>query len=92
MSTQREYLIIGDSNVRRFYHKLGLQSHNLTFVQARSFEEVGAAMSAIGPTYKFVVFAFITNLIVTAGEECADHVDRSNAIEELFTSLLQVVR
>ena len=92
MATQRDYLIIGDSNVRRFYSRLGLQSHNLEFIQARSLEEATNALTSVLPTYKFIILAFITNLIVAAGDECSNPVDRLTAIDELFNTLLQLLR
>ena len=92
MSASRDYLIIGDSNVRRFYSKLGLQSHNLNFVQARSFEEATTALTAVQPSYKFIIFAFITNLIVTAGDDCSSPIDRLSSIEDLFNNLLRLLQ
>ena len=92
MSSTRDYLIVGDSNVRRFHSRLGLQSHNLDFVQARSMEEAITAVNSVLPTYKFVIFAFITNLIVSAGDECANPVDRLASVDELFNTLLQLLR
>ena len=91
MATQRDFLIIGDSNVRRSYAKLGLQSNSINFVQARSYEEVSSSLSAVNATYKFIVFAFVTNLIINAGDECSCLVDRTNALEELFNTLLQLL-
>jgi len=75
MATAREFLLIGDSNVRRFYNKLGLQAHNVSFVQARSMEEVTSAMGSVNPTYTFIVFACLTNLIVSAGDEHSSPID-----------------
>ena len=91
MATTRDYLIIGDSNVRRFYNKLGLQSNSISFAQARSYEEAVSSLVSVNVSYKFVIFAFITNLIVTAGDDCQSSIDRSTAIEELFGSLLQLL-
>ena len=84
----REILIIGDSNVRRFYNKLGRQVKMLAFVQARDLEEATTAMQSVTSDYKFVVFAFITNLIINAGEEGQNSVDRTSAISEMFDNLL----
>ena len=91
MSSQRDYLIIGDSNVRHFYLKLGLQAQNLDFVQARNLSETDVALGSIKTAYKFVVFAFLTNLIVAAGEEGSNPVDRLSAIEDLFNSITQML-
>ena len=88
----REFLIIGDSNVRRFHLKLGTQLKDVEFVQARTIEEVTGSLQAINTAYKFVVFAFITNLIVTASEEGSTPQERLNAIGELFSCLLPLIK
>ena len=87
----REVLLIGDSNVRRFYSKLGNQVKNLDFVQARSTEELAIALQSVQVTYKFVIFAFITNLIITAGEEGCQPQTRLNAITELFSTTIPLL-
>ena len=84
----REVLILGDSNVRRFYNKLGRQLKTLEFVQARDLDEVGQALQSINSNYWIVVFSFLSNLIVNAGEESQNKIDRINAISEMFNSLL----
>ena len=54
----REYLIIGDSNVGRFFTKIGLShAQNLDYIPARNVEEVTNALGSIKRTYKYVVFA-----------------------------------
>ena len=88
----REVLIIGDSNVRRFYNKLGRQVKQLEFIQDRNLEEASAAFELVKPDYKFVVFAFVTNLIINAGEEAQNAVDRVNSISEMFDNLLGIMR
>ena len=85
----REVLIIGDSNVRRFYNKLGRQVKSLEFVQARDYDEAMSALPSIKPGYRFIVFAFITNLVVNAGEE--DHAARINCIREMLNSLFSTI-
>ena len=85
----REVLIIGDSNVRRFYNKLGRQVKLLEFVQARDIDEIASALQSINPSYKVVVFAFITNLITNSGEEGQCSLDKINRISEMFEALLK---
>ena len=63
--SQPEFLILGDSNVKRFYTKLGLsQAQNIEFVQARNMNEVTNSLSTIKNSFKFVIFAFLTNLVI----------------------------
>ena len=88
----KEFLVLGDSNVRRYYIKLGTQVKNLEFVQARNLEEAETSLQSINVGYKFIVFAFITNLIVTAGEEASSAQGRLNAIQDVFDSLLTLIK
>ena len=75
--TQPEFLILGDSNAKRFYTKLGLaQAQNITFVQARNSNEATNAVSAIKEGFRFVIFVFLTYLIIDAGESATNNVDR----------------
>ena len=91
--TQPEFLILGDSNVKRFYTKLGLtQAQNVCFVSARSLSEVNNAVTTFKDCYKFIVLAFLTNLIVDAGEAASNDVDRVSAIEEMLHSVIPMIR
>ena len=96
MATQlqaREYLVLGDSNVKRFYTKIGLSlAQNLDFVQARNVAEVSSALSSFKRSYRFVVMAFWSNLIVDAGETASNDVDRMTAIDEMFNSIVPLIR
>ena len=90
---QPEFLIIGDSNVKRFYTRIGLaQAQNITFAQARNMNELSTAISSISDAYKFVVLAFITNLIIDAGDASANDVDRVSAVEEMFNTVVPLIR
>ena len=90
---QPEFLILGDSNVKRFYTRLGLtQAQNIEFAQARNMNEVTNALSTVKNCFKFVIFACLTNLIVDAGEAASNDVDRMSAIEEMFNSIVPLIR
>ena len=93
MSAQPEYLVIGDSNVKRFYTKIGM-SHvqNLEFVEARNLAEFNTALSSFKNTFKMVILAFLTNLIVDAGDSATNDVDRMSAIEELYNTVIPSLR
>ena len=91
--SQAEFLILGDSNVKRFYTKLGLtQSQNIDFVEARNMNEVTNAFTMIKDCYKFVIFACLTNLIVEAGSAATNDVDRLSAVEEMYNSVIPLIR
>jgi len=88
----KDFLIIGDSNVQRFYTRMGLTAQSLDFIRACNVEEVKKSFDSIRNTYKFIVFAFLTNLIVTAGEDGAGPTERLSAIESLFNEILPAVK
>jgi len=93
MASQREYLLIGDSNVRRFHSRVGLQqAQNLEFVQARNLAELTSALTSVTNAFKFVVLSVLTNLIIDAGSDCVSDVDRLSAIEDMFISVIQMIR
>ena len=93
MSSHRELLILGDSNVKRFYSRIGLtQAQSLDFVQARNMTEVESALAAVKNTYKIVVLAFLTNLVIDAGDGAVNDVDRMSSIEEAFNTVVPLIR
>ena len=93
MTSTRDLLILGDSNVKRFYTRIGLtQAQTLDFVQARNMTEVSTALGAFKTTYKIVVLAFITNLIIDSGDAAVNDVDRMSCIEETFNTVIPMIR
>ena len=89
----KEYLVLGDSNVNRFYTRIGLsQAQNLDFVQCRNIEEVSTALTTFKRSYKVVVMAFLSNLIVDAGETASNDIDRMSAIDDMFNNIIPPIR
>jgi hypothetical protein len=69
LQTSKELLIIGDSNVERNLIHTGrlycLQSESLP---ARNLAEFHQVLSQLQPNkYKIVIFAMLTNIIISAG-------------------------
>ena len=92
-SNQPEFLIIGDSNVKRFYTKIGLTHvQNIEFVEARNLAEFNTALASFKNTFKMVILAFLTNLVIDAGDSATNDVDRLSAIEELYNSVVPQIR
>ena len=92
-SKQPEFLIMGDSNVKRFYTRIGLtHAQNIEFVEARNMTEFKTALSSFKDSFKIVILAFLTNLIVDAGDSAANNVDRMSAIEELCNTVIPQIR
>lgn len=93
MANKQQILLLGDSNIGRYLGRLGLQTTNqVTYVQTRSMEEVERGLEQVKGTYKIIIFAFITNLIIAAGEAAANAVDRIPPIEEMLVTLVQKLR
>jgi len=86
-----DFLLLGDSNVRRFLSSMGRQAEAIQFVQVRSLEELGSGLSSIRPTFTIILFGFITNLISTAAEGLVDATQRMNAIEDMLNTVIPML-
>jgi hypothetical protein len=73
LQANKELLIIGDSNVERnILHTGRLYCQLAESVPARSITELNNAVNQIRPDkHKVVVFAMLTNLVVSAGSSVA---------------------
>ena len=93
MSTDRkEVLLLGDSNVRNSYNRLGLQVQRLNeFVQVRSLDELTTGLPKISSAYPVVVFALLTNLIIATGEGSHSGPERLSLIEDTFNMLIPIL-
>lgn len=92
-SNKPDILLLGDSNVGRYLGRLGLQVTNqVQYFQSRSMEEVKKGLDQVNSSFRFVIFAFVTNLLVAAGESASNSVDRSPALEEMLIELVQKLR
>lgn len=87
----KDLLIIGDSNVTRNYTRLGYQAQSVSVVQARNRAEVLEGLNSIKNTFKIVVFACLTNLIISSGEEGSSAPERLTAIAECLNGLLPLI-
>jgi len=91
----KEVLIIGDSNVQRFYTRLGQLAQGMDFIRARNSDEMTQAFASFKAgkaAFKIVVLAFITNLIVAAGDDGASPTERLGSIEQLFNEIVPAIR
>ena len=88
-----EFLVIGDSNVKRFYTKIGLtHAKNIEFVEARNMTEFSSSLSSFKDSFKIVILAFLTNLVVDAGDAATNDIDRMSAVEELYNTIVPQIR
>ena len=93
LQANKELLIIGDSNVERnLLHTGRLYCQWAESVPARNLSELGKAVNLIQPSkHKVVVFAMVTNLVVSAGNSVStlDPSVRLIAIEACLKSLFR---
>jgi len=82
-------LLVGDSNVRRFFYQLGsAYTTTVDFCQARSVAEWSEAVPTCMKGYDVVVYSFFTNLIVDAGREGPKANDRLESIEAALRAVI----
>jgi hypothetical protein len=91
LQANKELLIIGDSNVERnILHTGRLYCQLAESLPTRNFTELSTAVNHIQPTkHKVVVFAMLTNLIISAGNSVAtlDNSARLIAVEASLKNL-----
>jgi len=95
LAMAKETLIIGDSNVARFYTRIGQLAQGMDFSRARNLAEMTQCFDlyrASKVVYKVVVLAFISNLIVAAGDDGTCSSERLSSIEELFNEIIPAIR
>lgn len=90
----RDLLIIGDSDVRRKLWRAGLlYTQSSECVVAHDITEFTEAVKLLEPNkHKIVIFAMMTNIIVSAGSNGTDHVSRIKAIDDCLDSLFKDIR
>ncbi len=93
LQANKELLIIGNSNIERnILHTGRLYCQLAESVPARNLQELSNAVSQIQPNkHKVVVFAMLTNLIVSAGNSIStiDPSPRLIAVESCLKALFK---
>jgi hypothetical protein len=94
--TAKQFLIVGDSNVERnLLHAGRLYSELADSVPARNLDELATALRALQPNkYKVVIFAMLTNIVITAGNSSPkpDLDSRLLSIEACLKPLIKDLR
>lgn len=89
----KDTLIVGDSNVNRNYPRLGYQVENVTVISARNAAEVTQALqTSFKKSYKVIILACITNLVITAGEAGSSTTERLSSIGDVITTFISQLR
>jgi hypothetical protein len=91
----KEILIVGDSNVQRHLVHSGKYYFQQSDCKvARNLEEFATAITSISAEkYKMVIFAMLTNIVVTAGNTSPGPLaSRLISIEACLKSLIETIR
>jgi len=89
----KQLLLVGDSNVRRFFNQLGsAYSASVDLVQARNLTEWSEAIPACKRGYEIVVYSFLTNLIVDAGQDGPRPEDRLDSIDGVLKTVVTAMK
>jgi hypothetical protein len=95
LQARKSLLLIGDSNVERnILHTGRLYCDEAESVPARNQNELHAALRLIQPNkHKLVVFAMLTNLVISAGNlaPSTDLRSRLTAIESYLKVLIREI-
>jgi len=88
----KQLLLVGDSNVRRYYdHLSGLVGSEVDFVQARNDTEWQEAIPSCKKGYKIVTYSILTNIIINAATQGTNDGDRieliSPALRTVFLAM-----
>jgi hypothetical protein len=93
LQANKELLLIGDSNVERnLLHTGRLYCQLAESVPARNISELGKAVGFIQPNkHKVVVFAMVTNIVISAGNAIStlEPSTRLIAVEACLKSLFR---
>lgn len=87
------FLLLGDSNIRKCVPRLG--GHYLTtcdYIPCHSMEELRPALDKITSSYEHVIFSGFTNILVTAGMDSTNDIDRLDAINTSIAGVLALLR
>ncbi len=95
VGARKEILIVGDSNIERnLLHTGRLYCEHAESVAARNIVEFNNALSQIqADKYKVVVFAMMTNLVVSAGDSVPSLslAPRLTAVETCLKSVIRTI-
>jgi hypothetical protein len=91
---ERDVLILGDSNVRRYLGRCGgAYTQACDCGLARNMSEFGNHLKMVDATnYRIVIFAMMTNILIDAGSEGNDHHSRIHAMDECLSPLIENLR
>ena len=92
----KDILIFGDSNISRYLHRSGHQySESAEVVTSRNLEEFIASADRLkveDSDFKTVVFAMMTNIVISAGSTANCLTSRIRAIEDCLEPLVRSFR
>jgi len=88
----KQLLLIGDSNVRRYFDRIRGVVGEVDFAQARNLSEWSEALLSCQKNYRIVTYSFLTNLIVDSGSQGVTDDDRLDQIDQVLGVVIQAMR
>jgi len=89
----KQLLLVGDSNVRRYFDRLrGIVGSEVDFVQSRNTQEWLNAIPKCQSGYKIVTFSFLTNLIIDSAKDGTTDDDRLDLISPILRDIFLAMR
>lgn len=89
----KQLLLMADSNVRRWLPRLGDPYHQvMDYTPVHNLDELPSSIAKINSSYKMVVFAGLTNIIVSAGSASRSRHERLEAISKAIGGVFETLR
>lgn len=87
------YLLLGDSNIKKCIPRLGgYYFTSSTYVPVHNIHELHPALDKVTDSYQTVIFAGVTNILIAAGSDSINDVDRLEAINTSINEVLTLLR
>lgn len=89
----RTFLLLGDSNIRKWIPNLGVPYRTSTeYVPVHNSQELRPALDKISSPFETVIFAGITNILISNASECANDIERLETINRTVSEVLLALR
>jgi len=87
----KQLLLVGDSNVRRYFDRLRGVVGEVDFVQVRNLVELADAIPQCKKDYKMITFSFLTNILVDSGSAGVSDEDRLDMMDPNLRTAIQAI-
>jgi len=89
----KQLLLVGDSNVRRYFDRLsGIVGAEVDYVQARNETEWSDAIPRCKRGYQIVTYSMMTNIIIDAAKDGTNDDDRLDLISPALKTIFMAMK